>query len=151
MQTIHKDVASAIILSKDGKILLGRKQPGKPSVYPDCWHIPGGLVEADETPEAALAREIREETGVDVSSCEVSLADDSGRGEAVRYDREEPYLAKMHFYVFFVKTGRAAAEMTISEDDDLINLTWFDLQELSNIKLTPPSVILFGRLGYLKP
>lgn len=31
--------------------------------------------------------------------------------------------------------------------DDLIDLTWFDFEELAKIKMTPPAYTLFDRVG----
>lgn len=36
--------------------------------FPDVWDIPGGHIEADEDPAEALARELREELGIVVST-----------------------------------------------------------------------------------
>lgn len=152
MLTQFRKIASAVVLSKDGKILLGRKRPGKPAVYPDCWHIPGGMVEAGETLKTALARELKEETGLDISQWNVVLVDDQGSGEAVRQQTDgKQFLAKMQFFVFTVRiTNKDAREIVLTESDDLINLQWFNPEELAALTLTPPSISLFKRLGYLK-
>lgn len=57
-------VAGALV--RDGRLLLARRPDGDPLA--GFWELPGGKVEADETPEAALAREWREELGVEVGS-----------------------------------------------------------------------------------
>jgi 8-oxo-dGTP diphosphatase len=57
-------VAGALV--RDGRLLLTRRPDGDPLA--GFWELPGGKVEADETPEAALAREWREELGVEVES-----------------------------------------------------------------------------------
>jgi len=53
--------AGAILVS-DGRLLLGRRSAHRS--YPDCWDIIGGHVEAGETIEQALVREVEEEIGV---------------------------------------------------------------------------------------
>jgi len=58
------EVAAAVLLRPDGSFLLGRRPPG--SIYAGFWEFPGGKVEADETPRAALARELQEELGITV-------------------------------------------------------------------------------------
>jgi 8-oxo-dGTP diphosphatase len=57
-------VAVAVLIRPDGRVLLARRPPSK--VYPGYWEFPGGKVESGESVAAALAREIREELGVEV-------------------------------------------------------------------------------------
>ncbi len=57
-------VAGAFV--RDGLLLLTRRPEGDPLA--GFWELPGGKVEADETPESALTREWHEELGVEVES-----------------------------------------------------------------------------------
>jgi 8-oxo-dGTP diphosphatase len=52
----------AAIIQRHGRILIGqRKDLGH---HPLKWEFPGGKVEPDETPDAALIRELQEELGI---------------------------------------------------------------------------------------
>ena len=57
-------VAVAILIRADGRVLLARRPKSK--VYAGYWEFPGGKVEPGESVLAALARELREELGIDV-------------------------------------------------------------------------------------
>jgi 8-oxo-dGTP diphosphatase len=57
------EVAAAVIQRADGAFLLARRPPGK--VYAGYWEFPGGKVEPGEPAERALARELREELGIE--------------------------------------------------------------------------------------
>lgn len=59
-------VVACALIDKDGLVLLQKRPPGKPMA--GLWEFPGGKLEPGETPEAALAREVREELGVEVSN-----------------------------------------------------------------------------------
>lgn len=61
MKTIN--VVAAVIM-KDGKVLATQRGYGE---FKDGWEFPGGKVEAGESPEDALRREIREELEVEVN------------------------------------------------------------------------------------
>jgi 8-oxo-dGTP diphosphatase len=55
-------------LLRDGnRILLCHRSPRR-RWYPDVWDLPGGHVEPGELPGAALARELREELGIDIAA-----------------------------------------------------------------------------------
>lgn len=61
-------VAAVALFDRDGRVLIARRPEGKPMA--GLWEFPGGKVEAGETPEEALIRELREELAVDtVESC----------------------------------------------------------------------------------
>ena len=63
-------VAAAALLDRDSRVLIARRPAGKEMA--GLWEFPGGKVGKDETPEAALIRELREELGIEV--CEPCLA-----------------------------------------------------------------------------
>jgi 8-oxo-dGTP diphosphatase len=58
------DVACAVILRQDQKILAARRPRGKHLA--GKWEFPGGKIEPGETSGDALIREIREELGTDI-------------------------------------------------------------------------------------
>lgn len=59
-------LVSAVALIDDrGRVLLAQRPAGKSMA--GLWEFPGGKVEAGETPEAALVRELAEELGIQVA------------------------------------------------------------------------------------
>lgn len=59
--------AAGIIMNSSGRVLLLKHRFRSGS----GWGIPGGFIEADEQPEAALRRELREEIGLELPTAEL--------------------------------------------------------------------------------
>jgi 8-oxo-dGTP diphosphatase len=60
--TVALVVAGAVV--RDGRLLAVRRT--RPAALRGRWELPGGKVDADESPDVALLRELREELGIGV-------------------------------------------------------------------------------------
>ena len=59
-------VAACALLDRSGRVLVAQRPKGK--MMEGLWEFPGGKVEAGETPEAAIVRELGEELGVTIAA-----------------------------------------------------------------------------------
>ena len=62
------DVAVGVLIKPNGDFLLTSRPPGK--VYEGYWEFPGGKLEAGETVEQALRRELVEEIGITIGAAQ---------------------------------------------------------------------------------
>ena len=62
------DVAVGVLINPEGEFLLTSRPAGK--VYAGYWEFPGGRLEAGESVEAALRRELVEEIGIAIGAVE---------------------------------------------------------------------------------
>ena len=117
------EVVAAMIL-RDERILLCQRPVGKSNGT--LWEFPGGKIEAGETPETALRREIREELNMDirVGAC---LAD-TKRGD-------------IHLTLY-------EAEITCGEPQLLEHsaLAWVSRTEAEGYDLCPGDRVLLGSI-----
>ncbi len=88
------DVAVGVLIKPNGDFLLTSRPPGK--VYEGYWEFPGGKLEAGETVEQALRRELTEEIGIIIGAAI------PWKVELVDYPHA---LVRLHFCKVFDWTG----------------------------------------------
>jgi len=115
-------VSGAII--RDGRVLVARRARG-PAL--GLWTMPGGVVEAGETMEEALIREIEEETAMTVEL--VALA---GHREVVVRDHDKR--VSRHFVIMCFAARWVSGEPRLNEE--LAEARWLKPDELSGLKTT---------------
>lgn len=59
-------VSAVALIDSDGRVLLAQRPVGK--TLAGLWEFPGGKIEAGESPETALMRELKEELGIETSA-----------------------------------------------------------------------------------
>ena len=105
--------ASAVLVRARRVLLARRAAPP----FKGRWDLPGGFLEASETPEVALRRELREEIGVEVGALRLlGFYDDRYGAGGV------PVLS-------IVYLGRAP-RATFTAGDDVSEVRWFPLARL---------------------
>ncbi len=107
-------LAVAVIVSRDGEILLGKRGPGTREA--GRWSFPAGFVERGERVEVAAAREAREEVNLEVEVGEILLL--------VSYEGEAVVLA-----VYLA----ASFEGVPAAGDDLVDVGWFSPDGLPDL------------------
>jgi 8-oxo-dGTP diphosphatase len=95
------EVAVGVLIRADGQFLLTSRPAGK--VYEGYWEFPGGKIEAGETVEQALRRELQEEIGITIAAAQ------PWRVEMVDYPHA---LVRLNFCQVFEWTG----ELQMKED-----------------------------------
>jgi ADP-ribose pyrophosphatase YjhB (NUDIX family) len=114
---------SAAIL-RDGKVLIVRRAR-KPAL--GVYTLPGGVVEAGETLEDAVRREVREETALDIEP--VALA---GHREVIIRDAQAR--TERHFVILCFASRWLSGEPQLNAELD--EARWIDPQELAGLKTT---------------
>jgi ADP-ribose pyrophosphatase YjhB (NUDIX family) len=131
------------LIIEDGRILLVERG-GEP--LKGYWSLPGGAVETGERLEAAMRREVREETGLEVEVLcllevfERIMLDGAGEPE--------------YHYVLMDYLCRPA-HGTLCAADDASNVAWFTPEQIETLHITEgtPAVIkkAFAHLTELAP
>jgi 8-oxo-dGTP diphosphatase len=88
------EVAVGVLLRGGGEFLLTSRPSGK--VYEGYWEFPGGKIEAGESVEQALRRELEEEIGITIGAVH------AWRSELVDYPHA---LVRLNFCKVFEWTG----------------------------------------------
>ena len=102
MEKVTKEVMGAVFFEQ-GRILVMRRAPFMSC--PGSWEFPGGKLEAGETHEACLARELREELHIE-ARIGAFLAD----------NRHEYEFGTVHLCVYRVLSWKGDIALTVHDD-----------------------------------
>ena len=148
LRQIERDIVGAVIVSADGKLLLGKNRPG--GVYEGMLTVPGGGIEPGEDATAALHREVLEETGIDLTHATVEqVATTTGGSEKTLPDTGERVWAAMTFHNYMVTLDVPASDVTLAAGSDFAQARWLTRHELASQHLAPTVAQLLATLGYL--
>jgi ADP-ribose pyrophosphatase YjhB (NUDIX family) len=117
-------LAASAAIFRDGKVLVVRRAR-KPAL--NLYTMPGGVVEAGEILAEAVAREVREETALDIEV--LSLA---GHREAVVRDKEGR--VERHFVIMCFAARWIAGDVVLNEELD--DARWMAPSEISGLRTT---------------
>ena len=128
--------ASALVFH-NGKVLLAEhKKMGS-------WLFLGGHIEANETPEEAVRREVKEEAGIDVSfvnKIDCSLGDERA---SVLHKPFEILCETIdipndkHYHIDLIYLCKTDTDKIKINERESKNIGWFSQQEIKNLNLFP--------------
>ena len=121
----------AAIIRKEDKIFASQRGYGD---WKDWWEFPGGKIEAGETPEEALIREIREELSTEISVDKYLCT--------VEYDYPKFHLT-MHCYICSLLT-----EALLLNEHEAAK--WLTKNELENVRWLPADLKVIQELKCMK-
>lgn len=125
------NVVAAIITAEDkkGQKIVFATQRGY-GEYKDGWEFPGGKVEAGETPEQALAREIREELDTEIEVGEYL--------DTIEYDYPTFHLS-MRCYWCTVKSG----DLVLKEHEAA---RWLTKETMGSVEWLPADITIIDQI-----
>ena len=120
------EVVAAIIV-KDNKVFATQRGYGE---WKDFWEFPGGKIDAGETPEEALCREIKEELDTEIAVGELFTT--------INYDYPTFHIT-MHCYLCTIENG----SLTLLEHEAA---KWLSLEQLDSVTWLPADQIVIAEL-----
>lgn len=119
---------AAAIIQQDGKYLITRRH--KHSHLGHLWEFPGGKLEAEESPEACIVRECREEIGVEIKPLQLF--------KEIKHQYPD---RSIHLY-FFLCEILSGSPQTL----DCAGIAWASPQELKNYEFPEADLELIKNL-----
>ena len=104
-----KEIAQVLLFDRDGRLLIYLRDDKPDIPFPNHWDFFGGHVEAGETPEQALVREVQEELGVQLKSWHFFRRYECLSGDAY------PNIK----YIYHAQIGGRAAKLVLNEGQRL--------------------------------
>lgn len=120
--------AEVYIIHKN-KLLMFKRSEAKKK-FPGWWALPGGHIDEDEDPLKAAIREVKEETGVNVSSDQVKL-----KAVAMHH-----HLDRKEMYVAFAFLAHIDMEPQLASENDEGSSHWVEIEKAKVLENVFPPI-----------
>ena len=141
MKTKKQYVGSYGVILEDNKIVLIKKGRGG---YKGKLDLPGGGIEDNENPVAALKREIDEEVGTIVTDYQLIDA----VANKFTWLMEENIFEELH-HIGIIYLAKIQGNIKREADGhDSLGSEWYKIDELEKENLTPFAIMALEKLGY---
>ncbi|KAI3763915.1 hypothetical protein L2E82_13913 [Cichorium intybus] len=126
------EIGIAVFILKDDKTLFGRRRSSSIGAY--TYALPGGHLEFGESFEECAAREVKEETGLDIKNIELLTTTNNVLSD------------KVHLVAVFMRAFLSDPEQTPQnlEPDKCEGWVWHDLKNLPEPMFGPLREMLRG-------
>lgn len=130
----HRPVATvgALIFNERDEVLMVRTHK-----WSNLWGIPGGKIKWGEGSQAALKREIREETGLEVTDIHFQIVQDC--------IHSKEFYREAHF-VLLNYTCRSSGEVNVTLNDEAQAFQWVTVQQAQAMELNHPTRVLLDHV-----
>ncbi|SBT89065.1 ADP-ribose pyrophosphatase YjhB, NUDIX family [Streptomyces sp. DI166] len=124
-------ISAYAIATEGDRLLLARLSDASPVFLPGLWHLPGGGIDPGEQPVEALARELTEETGLELTDARLLDA---------RTYVAERHGVRWNLTALFYATVLSGGAPTITERDGSTEaVAWVPLADLRDPSLLSPA------------
>ena len=131
---VNKRKVVAAVIIKDGKVLILQRGETAPWM-PRKWNLPGGMVDAGETNEEAVVREIKEETNIVISEKDIeSMGYFDGGSYMLETFKGYTNSNKLPDGIFDASLLPISEELGFSESMDY---AWITKEEIDNYSFVP--------------
>lgn len=133
----RKEIAQVLLFDRAGRLLIYLRDDKPEIPFPSHWDLFGGHLEAGETPERALVREVKEELGIELNAVNFFRRFDCAEGDA--------YPNIKHIY--WAVTARMPQELTLYEGQELRSIALGERKQIKFANILGAIVESFVEAG----